>query len=262
MGENNTFLYISYASLGTLIISGILGYINFQKLSMTKFWDIFSLSGEEFLPIKVLPAFLYIIFSILLLYAIFSLVLIIKYRNDEGVREGISGKFSKFHFIPILCATSLYIIGICFNTENLNKDAPYILSLIFTIIGLVSLIFIYIQTNISEFYAKLGIKKGLYSCLIVLFMYNLCFTISFYGLLNTLKKNPLNSVNWTKGCNLAFSIIMGIINLILSFFLKDVVISGMNLIIYLGLTISFFKLDKAIRDAMNGVAEGAIDMFN
>ena len=261
MEGNNIFLYISYASFGTLIITGILGYINFQKLSFTKIWDIFTASGEQFFPIVVIPAFLYIIFSILLLYAIFSLVLIIKYRNDEGLREGILGKFSKFHFIPILCATSLYIIGMSFGTGNLAKDAPFVFSLIFSIIGLGSLIFIYIQTNMSNFYGRLGIKKGLYSCLIVLFFYNFCFTISYYGLVKTLNKNPLNAPKWIKNCYLAFSIIMGIINLTLSFFLKDVVISGMNLLIYLGMTISFFKTDKAYRSQMNGVAEGVIDII-
>jgi len=202
----------------------------------------------------------FIIFSIFLLYALISFILIIKNRNEESLREGILGKFSKFHFIPILCAIALYIIGMCFNDENVLKDAPYILSLIFSIIGLGSLIFVYIQTSMSDFYVRLFIKKGLYSCLISLFFYNLCYTISFYGLLNTIKKNPLNILNWTKGCNLAFSIIIGIINLILSFLLKDVVIPGMNVLIYLGLTISFFKIDKDIRSEMNGVAEGVIDI--
>jgi hypothetical protein len=260
MEGNNIFLYISYGSFGALIISGILGYINFQKLTATRIWDIFAPSGGEFIPITVIPAFLYIIFSILLLYALISFILIIKNRNEESLREGILGKFSKFHFIPILCAISLYIIGMCFGPNNTSKDAPYIFSLIFSIIGLGSLIFVYIQTSMSDFYVRLFIKKGLYSCLISLFFYNLCYTISFYGLLNTIQKNPLNILNWTKGCNLAFSIIIGIVNLILSFLLKDVVIPGMNVLIYLGLTISFFKIDKDIRSEMNGVAEGVIDI--
>ena len=257
MGESNTFIYISIISFALLIISGILSYVNFQKWDAKIFWNLFaSVTG---VPISVHEVVLYILFSILLLFALISFIFIIIYRNDEGLREGILGKYSKFHFIPILCATSLYIIGMCYGSK-INKDAPFIFSLIFSIIGLGSLIFIYIQTNISEFYAKLGIKKGLYSCLIALFVYNLCFTISFYGLLNTILKNPYNILNWTKGCYLAFSIIIGIINLGLSFFLKDVVISGMNLLIYLGMTISFFQIDKYIRDEMNGVAEGVIDI--
>ena len=54
---------------------------------------------------------------------------------------------------------------------------------------------------------------------------------------------------------------MGIINLVLSFILKDVVIPGMNLLIYLGLTICFFNTDIETRRAMNGVAEGIIDII-
>ena len=71
----------------------------------------------------------------------------------------------------------------------------------------------------------------------------------------------MNILNWIKGCNLAFSIIIGIINLVLSFLLKDVVIPGMNLVIYLGMTISFFQLDERDRSQMNGVAEGVIDII-
>ena len=215
MGENNALLYVSYTSLGTLIIAGILGYINFQKTPMTKIWDIFSLGGEEFIPITVIPAFLYIIFSILLLYAIVSFVLIIKYRNDESVQEGMLGKYSKFHFIPILCATSLYIIGEAYGVNNLINDAPYAFSIIFSIIGLCSLIFIYIQTSMPKLNARLAIKKGLYSSLIVLFVYNLCFTITLLGQMKI--SSPSGLRNWRKGTSIAFSLIIGIINLVLSF---------------------------------------------
>jgi len=261
MGGSNIFLYISYASFGALILSGILGYINFNKLYDHNIWDIFAVSRGGFLPIGIIPAFLYIIFSILLLYALVSFILIIKYRNDESVKEGMLGKFSKFHFIPILCAIALYIIGMCYSRDNIDNDAPYIFSLIFTIIGLGSLIFVYIKTNMSNFCVSLAIKKGLYSCLIALFVYNLCFTISYYGYLNELNKTGIKGLNWLKRTSLAFSIIMGIINLVLSIFLKDVVISGMNLLIYLGMTISFFQLDERDRRVLNGVAEGVIDII-
>lgn len=59
-----------------------------------------------------------------------------------------------------------------------------------------------------------------------------------------------------------FSICIGIINLSVGFFLKDFVIPVINLIIYLGLTVRFFGLDKKIREffkASNG--EGVIDVI-
>ena len=71
--------------------------------------------------------------------------------------------------------------------------------------------------------------------------------------------NSKKLLNWEKGCFIAFSIIIGIINLILSFFLKDVIISGMTFLTYLGLTINFFKIEKKLRPS--GAAEGVIDII-
>ena len=184
-----------------------------------------------------------------------SFLFIIIYRNEEGLREGILGKYSKFHFIPILCATSLYIIGEAYGVNNLTNDAPYAFSIIFSIIGLCSLIFIYIQTSMPKLNARLAIKKGLYSCLIVLFVYNLCFTITILGQMKISSLSGLR--NWRKGTSIAFSLIIGIINLVLSFILKDVIIPGMNLILYLAMTIDFFRSGYRL----NGVAEGVIDII-
>ena len=58
-----------------------------------------------------------------------------------------------------------------------------------------------------------------------------------------------------------FSIIIGVINLVLSFFLKDVFIAGMNLIIYIGMTIYFFRIDTSRRKQLNGDAEGIVDII-
>ena len=253
MGESNTFIYISIISFALLIISGILSYVNFQKWDAKIFWNLFaSVTG---VPISVHEVVLYILFSILLLFALISFIFIIIYRNEEGLREGILGKYSKFHFIPILCATSLYIIGEAYGVNNLINDAPYAFSIIFSIIGLCSLIFIYIQTSMPKLNARLAIKKGLYSSLIVLFVYNLCFTITLLGQMKISSLSGLR--NWRKGTSIAFSLIIGIINLVLSFILKDVIIPGMNLILYLAMTIDFFRSGYRL----NGVAEGVIDII-
>ena len=260
-GENNPFLYISIASFCTLMVSGALSYVNFPKILGTKiFWNIIS-NDASIITIEVIREILYIIFSIPLFFVAVSFILIIILINDTDIREGIFGKFSKFHFIPILCATSLYIIGETYNQDNISKDISYIFSLIFSAIGLGSLIFIYVKTNMEKFITRFIIKKGLYSCLMVLFVYNLFFTITVFIIKKISETKPLKVLDWTKGCFIAFSVIIGIINLVLSFLLKDVVIPGMNLLIYLGMTISFFQLDERDRSQMNGVAEGVIDII-
>ena len=207
-GENNPFLYISIASFCSLMVSGALSYVNFPKILGTKiFWNIIS-NDASIITIEVIREILYIIFSIPLFFVAVSFILIIILINDTDIREGIFGKFSKFHFIPIFCATSLYIIGETYNQNNISKDISYIFSLIFSAIGLGSLIFIYVKTNMEKFITRFIIKKGLYSSLMVLFVYNLCFTITVFGIKKISETKPLKVLDWTKGCFIAFSVII------------------------------------------------------
>ena len=260
---NDAFLYISLISLCTLIISGGLSYFDFPKIPYTKiFWNIMS---EDFgrisiMTVEIIHVILYIIFSILLFFALFSFILIIMFRSDNGLREGILGKYSKFHFIPIICATSLYIIGETYTQKNLNNDISLIFSLIFSGIGLASMIFIYVKTTMSKSFARLIIKKGLYSCLIALFVYNLCFTSTLIGIKKAAQNYLSKLEDWLRGFYIALSLVIGIFNLIISFFLKDLLISGMNFIIYVGMIIYFFKIDQRIRTEINGFAEGIIEI--
>jgi hypothetical protein len=253
MAGSDIFFVISLITFILLVVSGILAYINFPKWTLKIFWNIFTNTSLAIACNKVV---LYIIFSIVLLFALISVIFIIMYRNDEGLRAGMLGQYSKFHFIPILCAIALYIIGEAYGYSNLSNIAPLVFGLIFSLIGLGSLIFIYKVTEISKYYARLAIKKGLYACLIALFVYNLCFTITYLGM-----RTLARATSWAKGCFIAFSLIIGIINLVLSFFFKDVMLSGMNVLIYLGMIINFFRIDKSVRNNYNGVAEGIIDII-
>ena len=92
-------------------------------------------------------------------------------------------------------------------------------------------------------------------------MYNLCFNITYYGYLKYIINDFLNRDVWVKGTYISFSIIIGVIYLVLSFFLKDVFIAGMNLIIYIGMTIYFFRIDTSRRKQLNGDAEGIVDII-
>ena len=183
------------------------------------------------------------------------------------------GSITKFHFIPLLCASALYIIGECFSTKE-NKynvkvwnlgDEFFIPSLIFSAIGLFSLLFIWYKTSISDTPTRYVIKKGLYPSLTALFIYNLCYTIGLFGYIKSYENLTLDDLQaplrWLKGASIAFSVIIGIINLGISIFMKDLVLPVMNLLIYIGLTIFFFKVPKDSRSQINGAAEGIIDII-
>ena len=201
------------------------------------------------------------------------------FKKDDQVINGMMGQFSKFHFFPLLCASALFIIGEC--VDNLDKDDwntqkevdhfkdMHISGLVFSIIGLASLIFIYIMTdlNTNDWWVLLLLKKGVFSCLIILMWYNFCYEIYYVHLYDKITNDdnfdPDKDFDWKKGCGLAFSIILGIGSLAFSFIFKDLVACVMNLLIYIGLTVAYFRLDKDSRKHKNANknGDGIVDIF-
>jgi len=192
-------------------------------------------------------------------------------KKDDQVINGMMGQFSKFHFFPLLCASALFIIGECVDQDlfddddNYNLDHfknMYIAGLVFSIIGLASFIFIYIMTdlNTNDWWVLLLLKKGAFSCLIILMWYSFCYDIYY---VHKYDKPNDKQTDWQKGCGLAFSIIFGIGSLAFSFVFKDLVACVMNLLIYIGLTVGYFKLEKEKRkhkDA-NKNGDGIVDII-
>lgn len=181
-------------------------------------------------------------------------------KKDANVINGMLGNSAKFHFIPLACVSALFIIGETLDENHGIKGAHIFFNLLFTIIGLASLIFIYMQTKLeSPSYAVWAIKNGAYGCLIAFLMHNLGYVITFYGdyLIEDKDKNP---EKWLKGCYIAFSILIGLGNIGVSLFLKELVIGVINLLIYIGMTVQFFKMEKEVRKFYT-VAPGIIHIF-
>ncbi len=217
-------------------------------------------------PLQMQISLIYIVFILAMVITLVGFVIyMIKStcKKDDVVFGGMIGKWSQYHFIPLLCVSALFIIGECTDTnltkENHFKDM-HISGLIFTIFGLISLIFIYIMTDFnSDWYVILTLKKGTYSCFITLMWYYFCYNIYYIRIFDTYK----DEYNWRKGCGIAFSIIFGIGALVFSFFFKDLVIAGMTTLIYVGLTAYYFSLNKEIRkhESANKNGDGAVDII-
>ena len=90
------------------------------------------------------------------------------------------------------------------------------------------------------------INKGFYSSLIALLIYNFGYPFTIYGMLK-LRKKERNDFKWQKKCYLSFTIIIGILNNATTLLLKDLIISLMNLIIYIGMAIDYFKIEQSDR---------------
>lgn len=211
--------------------------------------------NKIYLPLFMHKVIFYIFAIILLLSLTVSFIIYIYNlfkTKDENVINGMVGNISKFHFIPLLCVASLFIIGECTDKNEGISNTQYFFFLIFTILALFSMIFIYIYTKIdSPEYVNYVIKSGAYSCLISFLIYNL-FVVIWEYILN--KKDDYESYyKFNKNCSTAFSILICLANLCASFLLKEITISVFNLIIYIGMTSNFYNLEKEYRDLKKSI---------
>jgi hypothetical protein len=189
----------------------------------------------------------------------------------SNVFDGMMGSLSRFHFIPLACAGGLFLVGETIKESDKPKDL-LITALCFSIIGFISLILIHLKTNMEPWYASLLVKKATFSCLIALFTYSICYTIYQLGVINELNnltlqqlisyisKGSNNLTDFINNCATAFSIVIGVVNLSVSFVLKDFMISVMNLLIYIGCTIYYYNIESYKDTFFKNNGEGIIDI--
>ena len=224
---------------------------------------------EYYYPFQMQVSLYYICFILTLIVITCGCVIFFVktiFKKDDEVINGMMGQFSKFHFFPLLCASALFIIGECADNDldDANHEKKmYISGLVFSLIGLASFIFIYIMTdlNTKDWWVLLLLKKGVFSCLIVLMWHCFCYSIFWVHFYD----NPVDDkmLDWRKGCGLAFSIIFGVGSLAFSFVFKDIVACGMNLLIYIGLTVAYFRIPKEDRKLkeINKNGDGIVDII-
>ena len=154
-------------------------------------------------------------------------------KKNQNLYNSMLGKKSKFHFIPLLFASALFIVNIIYE-QNISKELYndivvnriIITSLIFSVLTLSTLIYIYIQINIPcEWYLILTIKKGAFSCLIPYILNLMCLEI--YNLVT------FEDIDKQEIFYKFLYIIKGILSLFFSFILKDIVVALINAFFYI-----------------------------
>ena len=227
------------------------------------------LEGEAVLqaPLQMHYIMNYIVFN--LIFAIIFIACIVFFittifKKDQEIINGMLGKFTRFHFFPLLCAFAMTVLG---ELGMKADDIPAFytsdkVALPITLIGLISMIFIYIFTDLksSKWWANYFLKNGAFSCLIVLFWYNFCYDIYYLRLAN---KKLLEDIVWRKGCGISLSIIFGLCNFIFALFFKDITISFLNALIYIGMSIYYFQLSEEDRSTkqFNKNGDGIVDII-
>ena len=216
-----------------------------------------------YIPLQMNEIMIYIVFNFY--YAIIFIgcvVYIIKtlIKKDQQIIEGMMGTISQFHFFPLLCAFAMTLLGEIYDEDIKKQKNIAFTGLVISIVGVATLIFIYINTNFQNnvWWTKFCLKEGTFSCLIILFWYNFCYVIYQARILD--KQEDLDK--WKKGCSLAFSIIFGIGSIAFSYVFKDIMVSFMNILIYIGLVIHYFKeIGETSEKDYNKNGDGAIDMI-
>ena len=225
-------------------------------------------------PLQINSTTIYKIFNFFFVITVIGCVTLIfktVIKKDQTVIDGMFGKYSKYHFIPLLFAFSMSILGETLkltdddnDIDKLNPDDIAYAGLAISLVGLIFIIFIYINTNFNcnEWWVNYVLNKGTFSCLIILFWYNFCYDIFLIRYCNNPEKTD---IKWSKGVNLAFSIIFGISSMVFSYAFKDIIICIINIFIYNDLAaknINPMKEEpKENLKNVNYLADGAIDML-
>ena len=193
-------------------------------------------------------------------------------KINQNLYNGMLSNWTKFHFIPLLFISALYIItGHQFKADNYYTHIRTLLifDLIFTLLGLVGLILIYLKMELQcEWYFVFIIKKGVFSTFIVLLWYNFFNVIIYLKSVNYIIKDDFDEesfYNFYKGTGISFSIIIGLGSLAFSFFFRDVMAAFTNFLIYVGFVLYLFTKSKnqmeEIKENFNGYADGIIDII-
>ena len=272
MKKMKIFMIISLFSWVLLLITGwlFLAVPDIEKRKMFWLYIIFTTNNRiSELPLQIYFVIFFIIAIGTLLCVTAALVVFlysIFIKKDFLVIGAMLGKLSKFHFIPLLCISAVFIIGESFDEDKGFKGVHYFFSLLFYFFSLVSLIYIYIHTKLEKsLYADLAIKHGAYASLITLLIHSIGYGISFYssyiGVIEEIIDNFEDLYNWFKGCYITFGIIVGLVNMSFALYLKELVIALINLLMYIGMTIQLYKMDKYDRKTIYGKETGIINII-
>ena len=266
---NMPFLIISIVSWLLLTVNNLASLKWLYREPYTV-WNIYAYEqnfGGLSTPLQMVNTTIYKIFNFFFVITFIGCAtLIFKsfIKKDQAVLDGMLGKYSKFHFIPLLFGFVMSLLGELLKKDekDFNDDKIAYAGLVISLVGLACMIFVYIFTNINsnEWWVSYVLNKGTFSCLIILFWYNFCYDIYLVRHSNA----PLKTDNdWYKGINLAFSIIFGIGSIAFSYVFKDIIICLINIYIYNDLAGSNIKPipeeSKEELKKVNYLADGAID---
>jgi len=268
-GQNTPFLIISYISWVAIAVNNWISLNWLYSKKHRTIWNIYIFLGDDaniHSPIQMYYIMNYIVFNFAFAIILIGCVVffISTIKKDQAIMNGMLGPITRFHFFPLLCGFILSVLGELGMEADIFEDFYKTdkAGLAISLAGLISIIFIYVFTDLrSQNWWANFFLKGTFSCLVVLFWYNFCYDI--YHVRVADKKLTDNDPNWQKGCGIFFSILFGLSCVIFSFVFKDIMISFLNTLIYIGMSIYYFNISEEDRSKKdhNKNGDGVVDII-
>ena len=225
--------------------------IEYQIITFLKMKAIF------YFPIQMNTEWLSIFVFLITVVGFIVFIIFTTCLRNAKLYDGMLGKDGMFNYIPLLFISAIFFIaGNFYKMENIMELYNYynktydpnklikdrfkynrtllIIDLIFTIIGLITLILFYFRMKLKcQWYYIMALKKGVFSTYIVLLWYNffhiiICLRslIVFNDKESSFKIDDIK--NFYEKIGIAFSIVIGVIIIFFSIYFKDIMMLFVN----------------------------------
>ena len=225
--------------------------IEYQIITFLKMKAIF------YFPIQMNTEWLSIFVFLITVVGFIVFIIFTTCLRSDKLYDGMLGKDGMFNYIPLLFISAIFFIaGNFYKMENIMELYNYynktydpnklikdsfkynrtllIIDLIFTIIGLITLILFYFRMKLKcQWYYIMTLKKGVFSTYIVLLWYNffhiiICLRslIVFNDKESSFKIDDIK--NFYEKIGIAFSIVIGVIIIFFSIYFKDIMMLFVN----------------------------------
>ena len=241
-------------------ILSFLGWFLFMGSKWDMYEKVKGISGDDYAPILYNRSFIGMITLIISIIGFLVYVKNIIYKRNINFYHSLFGQYTKFHSIPLFMYTGInivldnYIINMMkkvndftkvediSENDSFNIKAVCAFYIIFSICGLASLIYIYINLEMDcEWYIAMIIKKGVFSILTAECSYHFFESIFYTRLINIdIEKNidDIESLYHTGG--IFFAILQAVFVIGFAVYYKNIILLALNFLMFYSMIMNYY----------------------
>lgn len=239
-------------------ILSFLGWFLFMGSKWDMYEKVKGISGDDYAPILYNRSFIGMITLIISIIGFLVYVKNIIYKRNINFYHSLFGQYTKFHSIPLFMYTGInivldnYIINMMkkvndfTKVEDISKNDSFNIKavcafyIIFSICGLASLIYIYINLEMDcEWYIAMIIKKGVFSILTAECSYHFFESIFYTRLINIEEKfDDIESLYHTGG--IFFAILQAVFVIGFAVYYKNIILLALNFLMFYSMIMNYY----------------------